>query len=58
MNRLYSMSNDSDCRKYQYQRPRPCNATPVTIAAVTSIMATVVIMMPRYATRRMLGMKM
>jgi hypothetical protein len=30
---------------------------PVTITVVTSIMATVVVMMPRYATRRMLGMK-
>jgi hypothetical protein len=52
------MANDPDYRRYQYQRPRPCNATPVTIAVVTSIMATVVVMMLRYATRRMLGMKM
>ena len=58
MNCLYSMANDPDYRRYQYQRPRPCNATPVTIAVVTSIMATVVVMMLRYATRRMLGMKM
>jgi hypothetical protein len=33
---------------YQYQRPRPCQATPVTITVVTSIMVTVVVMTPRY----------
>jgi hypothetical protein len=41
----------------QNQRPRPCNATPVTITVVTSIMVTVIITMPRYATRHMLGMQ-
>ena len=58
MNCLYSMANDFDYRGYQYQQPRPCNAMPVTITVVTSIMVTVVVMMPWYATRRMLGMKM
>ena len=42
---------------YQYQRPRPCQATPVTITVVTSIMVTVVVMTPRYATRHTFGIQ-
>jgi tripartite-type tricarboxylate transporter receptor subunit TctC len=42
----------------QYQRPRPCQATLVTIAVVTSIMMTVVgIMTLRNATRHTLGIQ-
>jgi hypothetical protein len=38
MNCLYSMANDFDCRRYQYQRPRPCNATPAATMIAASIM--------------------
>jgi hypothetical protein len=41
----------------QYQRPRPCQATPVTITVVTSIIVTVVVMTPRYATRHTFGIQ-
>ena len=38
MNCLYSMGNDFDYRRYQYQRPRPCNATPAATMIAASIM--------------------
>jgi hypothetical protein len=53
MNCLYSMSNDSDCRRYQYQRPRPCNATTAATMTAASIMRMASFILPTGRAKRL-----
>jgi hypothetical protein len=61
MNCLYSMVNDFDYRRYQYQRPRPCNATTAAIMTAASIMRMASFILPtgraKHASRRHTGKK-
>ena len=61
MNCLYSMANDFDCRGYQYQRPRPCNATTAATMTAASIMRMASFILPtgraKRAPRRHTGKK-
>jgi hypothetical protein len=52
LNCLYSMANDFDCRRYQYQRPRPCNAAPAATMIVASIMRIAIFISPAGRAKR------
>jgi hypothetical protein len=52
LNCLYSMANDFDCRRYQCQRPRPCNAAPAETMIVASIMRIAIFISPAGRAKR------
>ena len=52
MNCLYSMVNDFDYRRYQYQRPRPCNATPPATIIAAGIVRIASFILPAGLAKR------
>ena len=54
MNCLYSMANDFDYRGYQYQQPRPCNATPAATMIAGTIMRIASFILPAGRAKHLL----